>query len=205
MTFNRNARAILTRKYWVFDLDGTLTLPVHDFSFIRDALGVPKGTDILGYLATIENSEGQPLQDKLNEIETGLLDQVEPAPGAIQLVETLNRRGSRMGILTRNTRDIALKTITRLGIGGYFQKECVLGRDDTPPKPDPEGLFRLSLQWETDPAEMVMVGDYLFDLQTGRNAGAGTIHVDRNRIFPWPELTDIGVETLEELLDILPA
>ncbi len=50
---------------------------------------------------------------------------------------------------------------------------------------------------------MVMVGDYLFDLQTGRNAGAATIHVDRTRIFPWPELTDIGVGTLKELLDII--
>jgi HAD superfamily hydrolase (TIGR01509 family) len=204
MTFNGNAKTILTRKHWVFDLDGTLTLPVHDFSVIRDALGVPKGTDILRYLATLDDSEGQPLQDKLNEIETGLLGRVEPAPGAIQLIETLNRRGSRMGILTRNTRDIAFKTVTRLGIGDYFQKECILGRDDTPPKPDPEGLFRLSVQWKADPVDMVIVGDYVFDLQTGRNAGTGTIHVDRNRIFPWPELTDIGVGTLKELLDILP-
>ncbi len=111
MTFNGNVKAILARKHWVFDLDGTLTLPVHDFSVIRNALGVPKGTDILGYLASLDDSEGQPLQDKLNEIETGLLDRIEPAPGLIQLIETLNRRGSRIGILTRNTRDIALKTI----------------------------------------------------------------------------------------------
>ncbi|MCX5823683.1 MAG: hypothetical protein NTY86_09305 [Deltaproteobacteria bacterium] len=52
---------------------------------------------------------------------------------------------------------------------------------------------------------MVIVGDYIFDLQTGRNAGAATIHVDRTRSFLWPELTDIGVSTLEELLKILPA
>ena len=203
MAFNGDGKAILARRHWVFDLDGTLTLPVHDFSVIRDLLGVPKGTDILRYLASLDDSEGQPLQDKLNEIEIGLLDRVEPAPGLIQLIEALHRRGSRMGILTRNTRDIALKTIDHLGIGGYFQTKCILGRDDTPPKPDPEGLFRLSVLWETDPVEMVMVGDYLFDLQTGRNAGAGTVHVDRNRIFPWPELTDIGVGTLNELLDMI--
>jgi phosphoglycolate phosphatase-like HAD superfamily hydrolase len=204
MTINRSAKAILARKHWVFDLDGTLTLPVHDFTFIRNALGVPQGTDILRHLASLDDSQGQQLQDKLNEIETGLLNRVEPAPGSIQLIETLSRRGSRMAIQTRNTRDIALKTIDNLGIGGYFKKECILGRDDAPPKPDPEGLFRLSVRWETNPGEMVMVGDYLFDLQTGRNAGAGTIHVDRTRSFPWPELTDIGVGTLKELLDILP-
>lgn len=205
MMFGGPAKAILERKHWVFDLDGTLTLPVHDFTLIRNVLGVPEGTDILRHLASLDNSQGQPLQDKLNEIETGLLEQVAPAPGSIELIETLNRRGSRMAIQTRNTRDIAIKTIDNLGIGGYFEKECILGRDDAPPKPDPEGLFRLSVRWETNPSEMVMVGDYLFDLQTGRNAGTGTVHVDRTRVFRWPELTDIGVGTLKELRDMLPA
>jgi phosphoglycolate phosphatase-like HAD superfamily hydrolase len=106
--------------------------------------------------------------------------------------------------LTRNTREIALQTVNRLGIGHHFQKECILGRDNTLPKPDPEGLFRLCAHWDTSPVKLVMVGDYLFDLQTGRNAGAATVHVDRTRTFPWPELTDIGVETLKDLLEMLP-
>ena len=203
MTFSGPAKAILERKYWVFDLDGTLTLPVHDFTLIRNVLGIPKGTDILGHLASLDGSQGQPLMEKLSEIETGLLDRIEPAPGAIELIDALHRRGSRMAIQTRNTRGSALKTLDRLGIGGCFEKECILGRDDAPPKPDPEGLFRLSVRWETNPGEMVMVGDYLFDLQTGRNAGAGTVHVDRTSSFPWPEMTDIGVGTLGELLDMI--
>ena len=204
MTFAYDVETILLRQHWVFDLDGTLTLPVHDFSVIRHALGVPKGTDILGYLASLPETDAQPLHDKLNEIETELLERIEPAPGLIQLIEALYQRGSRLGILTRNTREIALKTLNCLGIGAYFSEACILGRSDVPPKPDPEGLFRLSVQWETAPHELVMVGDYLFDLQTGRNAGAATIHVDRTRSFSWPELTDISVETLEELLSILP-
>ena len=122
----------------------------------------------------------------------------------IQLISSLHQRGYRLGILTRNTRDIALKSLECLGIGTYFSEACILGRGDVLPKPDPEGLFRLSAQWETAPHELVMIGDYIFDLQTGRNAGAATIHVDRTRSFSWPELTDIGVETLEELLSLLP-
>jgi phosphoglycolate phosphatase-like HAD superfamily hydrolase len=203
-TLTGNEKAILARKHWVFDLDGTLTLPVHDFSVIRQALGVPQGIDILGYLASLPDTDAQPLHDKLNEIETALLERIEPAPRTVQLIEALYRRGSRIGILTRNTRGIATRTLECLGVGGYFPEECILGRDDAPPKPDPEGLFRLSIRWGTVPAEMVMVGDYIFDLQTGRNAGAATIHVDRTRSFLWPELTDIGVSTLEELLKILP-
>jgi phosphoglycolate phosphatase-like HAD superfamily hydrolase len=95
-------------------------------------------------------------------------------------------------------------TLKCLGIGGYFPVECILGRDEAPPKPDPEGLFQLALLWKSAPADMVMVGDYLFDLQTGRNAGTGTIHVDRTGSFLWPELTDIGVRTPEDLLRMLP-
>jgi phosphoglycolate phosphatase-like HAD superfamily hydrolase len=203
-TSTGNTEAILARKHWVFDLDGTLTLPVHDFAVIRQVLGVPQGIDILGYLASLPDTEAQPLHDKLNAIETELLERTEPAPGTVQLIEALWRRGSQIGILTRNTRDVATRTLENLGVDGYFPEECILGRGEAPPKPDPEGLFRLSVLWKTVPAEMVMVGDYLFDLQTGRNAGSATIHVDKTRSFLWPELTDIGVSTLEELLQMLP-
>ncbi len=196
---------ILSRQYWVFDLDGTLTLPVHDFSVIRRALGVPKGTDILGYLASLSQEEAQPLHDKLVELETGLLDRIEPAPGMLQLITALRRRETRLGILTRNTRDVARQTLECLGIGEFFSEECILGRGCVPPKPDPEGLFRLSELWGTVPEALVMVGDYLFDLQTGRNAGAATVHVDRTGSFAWPELADICVETLTELRELLPA
>ncbi len=199
-----NVENILLRRYWVFDLDGTLTLPVHDFSVIRHALGVPKGTDILGYLASLPPEEAQPLYDKLVALETGLLDRIEPAPGLLQLMGALHLRGYRLGILTRNTRGVARQTLECLGIGEFFPEDSVLGRGCVLPKPDPEGLYRLSEQWGTAPGEMIMVGDYLFDLQTGRNAGAATVHVDRTRTFTWPELTDIGVETLLELLSLLP-
>jgi HAD superfamily hydrolase (TIGR01509 family) len=203
-TLSENAEAILTRKHWVFDLDGTLTLPVHDFSVIRQVLGVPQGNDILGYLASLPDTEAQPIHDKLNAIEKELLERIEPAPGAVPLIETLYRRGSRIGILTRNTRDVAVMTLKCLGVDGYFPEECILGRDEAPPKPDPKGLFQLALLWKSAPDDIVMVGDYLFDLQTGRNAGTATIHMDRTGSFLWPELTDIGVRTPEELLRMLP-
>lgn len=204
MTYRQDAAHILTRFHWVFDLDGTLTLPIHDFSVIRHILGVPKGTDILAYLSALPDVEAQPLHDKLVQIEMELLERIEPAPGVPGLIESLHQRGARLGILTRNTRDIALKTLERLGVADYFVENDIIGRTDALPKPDPEGLLMLSAQWETVPEAMVIVGDYLFDLQTGRNAGVATVHVDRNRSFPWPELTDIGVGTLEELLALLP-
>lgn len=199
------AEAILVRKHWVFDLDGTLTLPVHDFAAIRQVLGVPQGSDILGYLASLPAAQAEPLHEKLNSIEAKLLERIEPAPGMVPLLDALRQRGAQVGILTRNTREVALRALDCLGVAGHFPEAHILGRQEAPPKPDPGGLLRFSLLWRTAPADMVMVGDYLFDLQTGRNAGTATIHVDRTGAFPWPELTDIGVRGLEELLPMLPA
>ena len=40
-------------KHWVFDMDGTLTLAVHDFEAIKRALDIPLEDDILGHLAAL--------------------------------------------------------------------------------------------------------------------------------------------------------
>ena len=40
-------------KHWVFDMDGTLTVAVHDFPFIRQYLEIPGAEDILTHLAAL--------------------------------------------------------------------------------------------------------------------------------------------------------
>ena len=37
-------------KHWVFDMDGTMTVAVHDFAAIRRALDIPAQDDILTHL-----------------------------------------------------------------------------------------------------------------------------------------------------------
>ena len=157
------------------------------------------GADILGYLASLPEAEAQPLRWKLAEIEDELAGRTVAAAGARTLIELLSRRGARLGVLTRNTRENALRTLEMIGLCPFISPVCVLGRDEALPKPDPDGILKLAAHWETLPAAVVMVGDYQFDLQTGRAAGAATIHVDHDRLFRWPELTDIAVGTLEEL------
>lgn len=192
---------ILAGKYWVFDLDGTLTLPMHDFAQIRTALDVPEGVDILGHLASLPEEEAQPLHERLDGIERGLIARTGAAPGARQLVEFLSRRGCSLGILTRNTREIALLTLEQIGLDRFFVPECILGRHEALPKPDPDGIYKLAGQWGAPPHELVMVGDYLFDLQAGQAAGAATIHVHGSRDRRWPEWTDLCVVSLGELAE----
>jgi HAD superfamily hydrolase (TIGR01549 family) len=201
MVADRDITEMLAGDYWVFDLDGTLTLPVHDFALIRAALAVPDGTDILCHLSALPEEEARPLHERLDVIERELVTRTEAAPGARELVTLLTGRGCRLGILTRNTREIALLTLEHIGLADHFQQEGVLGRDEALPKPDPDGIRRLARLWGTPSHELVMVGDYLYDLQAGQAAGAATIHVHGSRERRWPELTDLCVLSLEELAE----
>jgi HAD superfamily hydrolase (TIGR01549 family) len=190
---------ILARRHWVFDLDGTLTVAIHDFAQIRATLGIAPGIDILGHLAALPESEALAANRKLAEIEDQLVAITEPAAGALALVELLHRRGARLGVLTRNTRDNALRTLQRIGLIPFIAAQHVLGRDEAVAKPDPDGILKLALAWGIAPAGVVMVGDYSFDLLAGRAAGAATIHVDPSGAFRWPDLTDIAVPSLHQL------
>ena len=190
---------ITEKSFWIFDLDGTLTLPVHDFAFICRELEIPYGADILGHLDSLPEVEASVRHARLQEIELELAHRAEPSFGALETMARLHRSGARLGILTRNDKDIALLTLDTIGASRYFASEDVLGRSDALPKPDPDGIHRLLSGWGADAADAVMVGDYLFDLQAGRAAGTATVHVGRPDGQLWPEFTDLAVATLVDL------
>lgn len=176
-------------RHWVFDMDGTLTVAVHDFPAIREALGIPAQDDILTHLAALPAEEAAAKHAWLLEHERDLALGSKPAPGAVELVRDLAARGYRLGILTRNAQELAHVTLQAIGLADCFAVEDVLGRDDAAPKPDPDGLLKLARAWDVTPSDMVMVGDYRFDLDCGRAAGARTVLVNLPD-NPWPELTD---------------
>jgi HAD superfamily hydrolase (TIGR01549 family) len=198
-------KTLLGKRNWIFDLDGTLTKPVHDFAFIRRELAIPDRSDILGHLDTLEPSEAALRHARLNEIELELARGAEAAEGALSLIESLCLQGYRIGILTRNSREIALLTLEAIGVSHHFTSQSVIGREDAAPKPDPEGIYRLLGQWGGDADDAVMIGDYLFDLQAGKAAGAVTLHVGRPDGQRWPECTDFAVASLAELLPLFAA
>jgi HAD superfamily hydrolase (TIGR01549 family) len=195
-------KALLGKRNWIFDLDGTLTKPVHDFAFICRELAIPDRSDILGHLDTLEPSEAALRHARLNEIEFELARGAEAADGALSLIESLCSQGYRVGILTRNSREIALLTLETIGAGCHFTSQSIVGRDEAAPKPDPEGIYQLLGQWGGAADDAVMIGDYLFDLQAGKAAGAVTLHVGRPDGQRWPECTDFAVASLAELVPL---
>ncbi|RTE64602.1 HAD family hydrolase [Amphritea opalescens] len=185
--------------HWIFDLDGTLTQPVHDFEHIRAELGLPSGCDILATIASRPVAEQAVLNQQLDQWEYFYADMVKPAEGVNELLAWLVERGCRLGILTRNKREVALRCLEVIGAGAFFQPSSVLGRDEALAKPDPQGIHLLLDQWRACADQAVMVGDFRFDLEVGRAAGVATIHVDQRAGRGWPALTDLKVDTLVEL------
>ena len=200
MSKNHN---LLKRKYWIFDLDGTLTIAVHDFNAIREELGIPEGQPIIKTLESLPLKESRNKKKKLQEIEEKLALNASPAPGVEKLLETLNSQNYFFGILTLNTRENAWITLKALGLSEYFTKESVIGRWCAEPKPSPNGIKKLLNHWNVYANDALIVGDYLYDLQVGRAAEIATVHVDPSGNFEWPELADISVCSLNELTKML--
>jgi len=184
---------------WVFDMDGTLTVPTPDFEEIREELGLPPGRAILEQLDLLPEEEAAPLYAELARIEEAHAHEATVAPGARELLEHLEGR-ARLGILTRNTRANAFLTLQAVGLAGFFEELDVLGRDEAPPKPDPAGVLELLGRWGHAPAQGVMVGDYRFDLEAGRAAGTAVVYCDQSATFEFAHLADHCVASLGELL-----
>ena len=194
---------LLRRKHWIFDLDGTLTIAVHDFNAIRKELGIPEGQPIIKTLESLPEKVSRKQKEKLQKIEEKLALNSSPAPGVKRLLETLSSQNYFLGILTLNTRENAWITLKALGLSEHFTSESVIGRWCTEPKPSPEGIIKILDHWNVCSSEALIVGDYLYDLQVGRAAEVATVHVDPSGIFAWPELADISVCSLNELTELL--
>jgi len=193
----------LQRPCWIFDLDGTLTCPVHDFDYMRRELGMAPGADILGTIAALPEPQRFDMTLQLDALEMKYARLAKPAEGVLHLLVHLHNRGAKLGILTRNSREIALSSLAAIGASHFFEPAWVLGRDEARPKPDPEGIQRLLSHWGATPEQAVMVGDFRFDLEVGRAAGTATVHVAEPEQDGWPALTDLRVSTLTELLNLV--
>lgn len=190
-------------KHWIFDLDGTLTVAAHDFDEIRRRLGLAGQGPILEALDAMPEARAAPLRQQLAQWELAIARRSRAQPHAHELLATLKARGAQVGILTRNSWRNVEETLAAARLLGFFERDDVITRDCSAPKPSPDGIKLLLQRWQASPAHAVMVGDYLFDLQAGRAAGVITVHLDVTGANAWPEHADHRVESLAELRALL--
>ncbi|MEL6354101.1 MAG: HAD family hydrolase [Cyanobacteria bacterium J06627_28] len=192
-----------SRTAWIFDMDGTLTESLHDFPAISRALGLPPNEPILESLDRLPPDELAQRQKQLTDIEIDIAHQATPQPGAHQLLTALKAQGKHMGILTRNTKDIAHITLEACGLADFFHPEDILGRSCCPPKPQPDGILKLLARWSAKPADAVMTGDHKFDLVTAHNAQAAAVYLDPTGEFVWRSHADYSVKSLDALYQLV--
>jgi len=193
-------QALLKRKHWIFDMDGTLTIAQHDFDAIRRELGLSEGVSILEALAKLPTNISRKLYIRIDEIGLEIARQAKPAEGASEFLDTLKSRGVNMGIVTRNNLINVNVTLEAAGLSDYFLPENCVSRDCAPPKPSPVGIMRLLEQWGAKPNEAVMVGDYHYDLHAGKNAGTATIYIDPSGEFLFKDDADVCIKQLTSLV-----
>lgn len=187
------------RCHWIFDLDGTLTVAVHDFDELRRELGLPLGAPILETIAALPSAERDHATRRLDALELALARRARPQTGAVAALEALAAQGRRLGLVTRNSEANARATLRAAGLDRFFEPDDVVGREACAPKPSPDGIGRLLARWQADATDAVMVGDYLFDLQAGRAAGTATILFDAAGEYRWSEYADLCIDSLGAL------
>lgn len=186
-------------QYWIFDMDGTLTLPAHDFNAIRRQLGIEPDTPILEAIGKMPADNAMATRKLLHDIEMEIAGAAQAQPGAAKLLQQIRGRGCKLGILTRNDEQIAEATLHASGLLDFFEPGNIVGRETCAPKPLPDGVQYLLNRWSADAGQSVMVGDYLYDMEAGFRAGVQTVHFDSTGCFNWPQFTHYRVTSLSDI------
>ncbi|KAL5542447.1 hypothetical protein UlMin_010157 [Ulmus minor] len=188
----------------VFDMDGTLTVPVIDFPAMYRAN--PSGIDILHQIENWSPEKQQKAYDTIADFEREGLDRLQIMPGAAELCGFLDSKKIRRGLITRNVKTAVDLFHERFGI-----TFCpALSREFRPYKPDPAPLLHICSAWDVQPDEVMMVGDSLKDdVKCGKRAGAFTCLLDENGRYDSPEYAnvdhkpDFKVSSLHEVRKLL--
>jgi HAD superfamily hydrolase (TIGR01509 family) len=160
----------------LFDFDGTLTRPgALDFPAIKKEIGCPSDEPILEYLGTLPEEERKGLGGILEKREKQAALAAVPNRNAEACLLELRRRGLPLGILTRNSLEsvqLALQAFHDMNAADFM---AVVTREASRPKPNPDGVFRACHLMSLRPDQLVVVGDFRFDIIAGRAAGTQTV------------------------------
>lgn len=155
----------------IFDLDGTLIDSGLDFAGMRREMGLPPGQPILEALEEMSDADRQRCHAILMDHERRGAEEATLMPGVAAFLNQLEERHIPRAVVTRNSRESTRLALSRLGLRFW----PVVSRDDAPAKPNPEALVQICRTWQVSASEVLFFGDYLFDIQAGRQAGICTV------------------------------
>jgi HAD superfamily hydrolase (TIGR01509 family) len=184
----------------IFDLDGTLVDSRLDFEAMRREMGLPEGVPIL---ETLAETPAGPVRDQmlatLRAHELRGADEAVLFEGVIEFLGHVDNRGILSAILTRNSRESTDRVLERLKLN--FSQ--VVTREDASPKPDPAGVQLIASRWGLPASEIIVIGDYLFDLQAGHNAGMRSILFAPGDLAAFATEADFVLTHFRDAVDLL--
>jgi len=193
-------------KAVLFDFDGTLTQHGGlDFSVIKKTVGCPLDIPVLEFILDIKDEvRKQKANADLDAFETaGATDSI-PCEGAEALVCFLRENGVPVGILSRNSMpsiERALENFQHLKPSDFG---LIISRDEPiEPKPHPAGVLLAAERLGVSPANLLMVGDYLFDIEAGNRAKAPTALITHGESPDFSCDPDVTVADMAELKDFI--
>ncbi|MCO6435818.1 MAG: HAD-IA family hydrolase [Phycisphaerae bacterium] len=182
----------------IFDLDGTLTRPILDFDLIRAELGVTG--PILEALEHLDTDARRHAELVLDRHERDAAERAELYEHALEIVAECRAAGHPVAILTRNTRACAELVLRRFEI----EIDALRTREDGAVKPSPEPVLSLCRQLSADPHQSWLIGDFHFDILSGKSAGTRTVLMIGDAPPPaFAEEADFVIRCLSELRAIL--
>ena len=181
-------------KVVVFDWDGTLIdsvehiagslhnaaqamgLPLRPMQAYRDIIGLGMMEALEKLYPGIEPSEIEDLRERYARhffsrevLPTSLF------PGVAELLETLQSAGVGLAVATGKSRRGLDRALLSSGLQAYFG--CTRCADETRSKPDPLMLRQILEHYGVGPAQTVMVGDTVYDLDMAQRASIPAIGV----------------------------
>jgi HAD superfamily hydrolase (TIGR01549 family) len=203
----------------LFDIDGTLVDSTYHHAiawqraFDRHELTVPLwrihrsvgmgGDKLVEQIAgsEIEAERGDALRRDWHEEYSQLEVEVDPLPGATELVCHLVAAGYRVALASSGDPEFSRRAVERLGIADQIEA-LTKSQDADESKPDPD-LIEATLSRLGTVERAVLVGDTPYDVESARRAGLPCIGL-RSGGYSEAELSESGavlvVDTTQDLL-----
>ena len=180
-------------------MDGTIIAPYFDFVRIKEEAGIGD-VDMLDYLRQATGAEYERVHRVLMKFEEAGVLNARMNRGARRLLAFLAKRKIPTALLTRNSR----KSVE--GVCGKLKMkfDVSVTREDGPHKPAPEPIWRIAKRWGVKPSEVLVVGDYKWDVLCANNAGAPcALLVNGSGTPEWAKDADYVITKLTDVIAIL--
>lgn len=197
-----------------FDLDGTLldtatdllvafnyTLEKYNFSPISEQELIPHISN--GSRKIIQNLVNQQVSEELlDKISTEFITAYHKLghthtdffPGMLKVIEIINSKNIKWGIITNKTEKLTLPIIDKLNIYDLKCQTVICADTTAHKKPHPEPMLRACKDLNVNPEDCMFIGDALTDIEAGNNVGMQTVLASYGYIHDKKSIGDWGAD-----------